>query len=472
MQHGQKIVVGCEEWCAFPELGIHAIKARVDSGARTSSLHAFNIQRFTRNNVGWVSFEIHPIQRNRKTTQRCEARVVDRRFVKSSSGEREKRYVITALLQLGAEQLEVELTLSNRDSMGYRMLLGREAMSGRMLVDPAGSFKLGELSAEQSAYMMAEDEASSGQRRIALLASDATLYSNRRIMEAGKQRGHEMIFLDIKHCYIKLEADNPEVIYNGELSLNDLDAVIPRIRPNMTYYGCALTRHFASIGAFPLNRADAIASSRDKLYALQLLQRGGLDIPTTGLAYSPLDVNVLADIVGGAPFVMNVLEGTRGHGVALAETRAAAAELVGERASPRANLLVQEFIGEAQGQDLCCFVVDGKVVAAIERCAAPGDFRASTQKGGSALRTRISKEERRLAIGAVRTMGLQVASVDMVRSRKGPLVLEINSSPGLFAIERATGKDIAGAMIASLEKKLGLFSAPQSSGSGVNASRG
>lgn len=459
--NSNKLIVGSQEWCSLPSLTIPAINARVDSGAKTSSLHAFNIQSFTRNGTAWVSFEVHPIQGDRKTTVRCESPVVDRRFVKSSSGNKEKRFVINAPLQIGGDVWEIELTLTNRDSMGYRMLLGREAMNGRILVDPSESFLLGEMSSSEISQLYGiQDQAADG-LKIGLLASDPDLYSNRRIMEAGEERGHEMTFLNIKQCYMKLDADEPEVHYRGGRVLNDLDAVIPRIRPSLTFYGCALTRHFESIGVLALNTSEAITSSRDKLYSLQLLQKHGLDIPTTGFANSPIDTNDLIEMVGGAPLIVKLLEGTQGRGVVLAETKKAAESVINAIKSLRANLLVQEFIKEANGKDLRCFVIDGKVVASIERTAAPGEFRANIHRGGSASIVKVTTDERKLAVKAAKTMGLKVAGVDIIRSSKGPLLLEINSSPGLEGIETATGKDVAGSMIASIEKALN-WTKPQS----------
>ncbi|MGS2722866.1 30S ribosomal protein S6--L-glutamate ligase [Porticoccus sp. GXU_MW_L64] len=455
MQQEQKLIVGSEEWCSFPSLGMPAIKARVDSGAKTSSLHAFNIQSFTRNSQAWVSFDIHPLQGDRSTTVHCESPVVDRRYIKSSNGTREKRYVIMAPVQIGGDIWEIELTLSNRDSMGYRMLLGREAMGGRMLVDPAASFCLGELSNKEITQLYGIVERAADGLKIGVLASNPELYSNRRIMEAGAERGHEMIFLNIKQCYMKLDAEEPEIYYRGGRVLNDLDAVIPRIRPSLTFYGCALTRHFESLGVFALNSSAAVTSSRDKLYSLQLLQKSGLDIPTTGFASSPMDTNDLIEMVGGAPLIVKLLEGTQGRGVVLAETKKAAESVINAIKSLKANLLVQEFIKEASGKDLRCFVIDGKVVASIERTAAPGEFRANIHQGGSASIVKVTTAEKKLAIKAAKTMGLKVAGVDIIRSSKGPLLLEVNSSPGLEGIESATQIDVAGAMIGSIEKALG-----------------
>ena len=455
MLEAKKIIVGSEEWCALPSLGIPAMKARVDSGAKTSSLHAFNIQAFKRGEEQWIRFELHPIQGNRKAAVRCEALVFDRRYIKSSNGEREQRYVIKVPLTVGGSSWDIELTLTNRDTMGYRMLLGREAMSGRMLVDPAASFCLGELSPAQLTEFYGANTSSTEGLKIGLLASNPELYSNRRIIEAGAERGHEMFFLNIKQCYMKLDAVNPEVHYRGGSVLNDLDAVIPRIRPSMTFYGCALTRHFESLGVYALNDSSAISQSRDKLFSLQLLQKSGLDIPTTGFASSPNDTDDLIAMVGGAPLIVKLLEGTQGRGVVMAETRKAAESVINAIKSLRANLLVQEFIKEAQGKDLRCFVIDGKVVAAIERTAAPGEFRANIHRGGTASIVKLSSAERRLAVKAAKTMGLKVAGVDIIRSSRGPLLLEVNSSPGLEGVESATNYDIAGEMIKSIEKQLG-----------------
>ncbi|MEQ8850995.1 30S ribosomal protein S6--L-glutamate ligase [Gimesia sp.] len=449
-----KQIIGCEEWCAFPDLGIPAIKARVDSGAKTSSIHAFNVQKFRRQGETWVSFEVHPLQNNRRTVVRCERPIVDKRVVKSSSGISETRYVILATLKMGDQAWEIELTLANRDSMGYRMLLGREAMSGRMLVDPALSFCQGQVTSDTLNKHYGKREQTRSGLKIAVLASNQELYSNQRILEAGEERGHEMEFLDIKQCYMKLDAVEPEAHYRGGTILDDLDAVITRIRPSITYYGCALARQFESMNVLTVNTSVAITQSRDKLYSLQLMLKSGINIPTTGFANSPIDTNDLIEMVGGAPLIVKLLEGSQGRGVVLAETRKAAESVINAFKALRANLLVQEFIKEAEGKDLRCFVIDGKVVASIQREAAPGEFRANIHQGGTASIIKITPTERKLAVKATKALGLMIAGVDIIRSKHGPLLLEVNSSPGLEGIEAATGKDIAGMMISAIEKKL------------------
>jgi len=447
-----KIILGSEEWCSFPELGIPAIKARVDSGAKTSALHAINIAPFVKEGENWVKFDINPIQNNLKTVIHCEAKLIDKRIVKSSSGFREQRYVIQTQLKIGDDTWAIEMTLTNRDSMGFRMLLGREAMSGRILVDPEQKYLLGQTSTESLKDLYQNAIANKSGLRIGVLASNPELYSNKRIMEAGEMRGHEMHFLNIKECYMKLDAVKPEIHYRGGKILDNFDAIIPRIRPSITFYGCALTRQFEAMKVFCLNSAAAITQSRDKLFSLQLLLHHGVDIPTTGFANSPLDTDDLIKMVGGSPLIVKLLEGTQGKGVVLAETKKAAESVINAFKSLNANILVQEFIKEANGKDLRLFVVDGKVVAAIQREAAAGEFRANIHMGGTASVIKPTAEEKKIAIKAAKAMDLKVAGVDIIRSSKGPLLLEVNSSPGLEGIEGATNKDIAGEMIKSIEK--------------------
>jgi ribosomal protein S6--L-glutamate ligase len=447
-----KIVIGKEEWCALPQLGLPAVKARIDSGAKTSSLHAFNLRSFEENGEKYVNFDIHPVQDNRRMIRNCRALVVDERSVKSSTGEKERRHVIRTDVALGGQTWEIEVTLTNRDSMGYRMLLGREAMEGRLLIDPEASFRLGRRSEEEASSLYEECRLPTNGMKVALLASNPCLYSNKRLMEAGEQRGYDMRFLNIRHCYITIGEDGAAVHYRGGEALDGVDAVIPRIKPSVTFYGCAVTRQFHSAGAFCLNDAVSISRSRDKLRALQVLANSGVAMPMTGFAGSPLDTEELIRKVGGAPLVMKLLEGTQGKGVVLAETNKAAESVINAFKSLRANILVQEFVKEANGRDIRCFVIDGKVAGAMERRAAAGEFRANLHLGGTASAVRISREERRIAVKAAKAMGLLVAGVDIIRSSSGPKVLEINSSPGLEGIEAATGKDLAGLMIDCIER--------------------
>lgn len=450
----KKVVIGKEEWCDLSELGLPAIKARIDSGAKTSSLHAFNIHTFEEDGRKFAHFDIHPVQGNRKIIQSCRGLVVDQRAVKSSSGDTEKRLVIRTPLTMGEETWDIEITLTNRDAMGYRMLLGREAMAGRTLIDPDASFCLGNIAEQEviSHYNIVSNKRDG--LKILLLASNPNLYSNRRIIEAGEERGHEMRFVNISQCYMNISSANPEVHYRGGELLDDIDAVIPRIKPAMTFYGCAITRQFASVGAYCLNNAVSITKSRDKLRSLQELSNKRIPMPTTGFANSPVDTKEIISMVDHAPLVVKLLEGTQGRGVVLAETNKAAESVINAFKSLNANILVQEFIKEAGGEDIRCFVVDGKVVGSMMRKAAKGEFRANLHLGGTANAVRITAEERKIAINATKAMGLAVAGVDIIRSKDGPKVLEINSSPGLEGIEEITDKDIAGLMIQAIEKNI------------------
>ncbi len=450
-----KKIVGSEEWLSLPQLNIPAIKARVDSGAKTSALHAYNIQTFYKDEVLWVSFEVNPLQSSKRVSLRCESPVVDKRYVKSSTGEKEKRFVIRETMILGDDSWDIEITLTNRDSMGYRMLLGREAMLDRLIVDPADSFCQGRKEREEIKSLYNFIPHVKNGLNLGLLASNPELYSNKRILEAARERGHTISFFNIKHCYIKLDANTPQVHYRGGRVINDLDAVIPRIKPAITFYGCAVTRQFEAMNVYCLNGSDAVSRSRDKLLASQLLLTSGLDIPITGFANSPLDTDDLIDMVGGAPLIVKLLEGTQGKGVVLTETRKAAESVINAFKSLNANILVQEFIKEADGKDIRCFVIDGKVVAAMQRIAAPGEFRANLHQGGSSAAVKLTPEEKKMAVKAVKVLGLSVAGVDIIRSAKGSLILEVNSSPGLEGIEEVTEKDIASYMITAIEKKLG-----------------
>lgn len=287
--------------------------------------------------------------------------------------------------------------------------------------------------------------------KIAILSRKASLYSTRRLVEAAKERGHEPRVIDTLRCYMNIAAHRPEIHYKGEI-LEAYDAVIPRIGASITFYGCAVLRQFEIMGVYPANESVAISRARDKLRSLQLLARKGIGLPVTGFAHSPDDVDDLIKMVGGAPLVIKLLEGTQGIGVVLAETQQAAESVIEAFMGLRANILVQEYIREAGGADIRCLVVGDKVVAAMKRQAKAGEFRSNLHRGGSASLIKISPEERSVAVRAARVMGLNIAGVDILRSNHGSVVMEVNSSPGLEGIEQATGKDVAGMIIDFIEK--------------------
>jgi ribosomal protein S6--L-glutamate ligase len=281
--------------------------------------------------------------------------------------------------------------------------------------------------------------------KLAILSRNASLYSTSRLKEAAAERGHEVRIIDYLRCVMDITSHRPAIMYGGT-RLEDFDAIIH------TFYGTAVVRQFEMMGVYPTNESQGISRSRDKLRSMQLLAREGVGLPVTSFAHSTKDVDGLIDLVGGAPLVVKLLEGTQGMGVVLAETKKAAESVIGAFRQLNANILVQEFIKEAGGSDIRAFVVGNRVVAAMERTAAPGEFRSNIHRGGTSRKIRLTPEERAAARRAAKILGLNVAGVDLMRSNHGPVVLEVNSSPGLEGIEGASGVDVAGKIVEFIEK--------------------
>lgn len=287
--------------------------------------------------------------------------------------------------------------------------------------------------------------------RIAILSRRPKLYSTHRLAEIAKARGHQVRIIDPLRSYMSIRSQLPEIHYRGE-DLGEFDAVIPRIGASVTFYGTAVLRQFEMKGVFAANSAIAISRSRDKLRAIQLLSRKGVGLPTTGFAHSPDQIDDLIEMVGGAPLVIKLLEGTQGVGVVLAETHKAARSVIEAFLNLKAHFVVQEYIKESQGSDIRCFVVDGKVVAAMKRTAHNADFRSNLHRGGKAEIAHPTTEEKQMVIRATKIMGLNIAGVDLLRSDRGPLIMEVNSSPGLAGIETITKVDIASKIIRFVEQ--------------------
>ncbi|MDA1100321.1 MAG: 30S ribosomal protein S6--L-glutamate ligase [Proteobacteria bacterium] len=287
--------------------------------------------------------------------------------------------------------------------------------------------------------------------KIALLCRNPSLYSHERLVEAGEVRGHEVHVIDHLRCYINISSHRPTIHYKGE-QLEGFDAVIPRIGASVTFFGTAVVRQFEMMKVYPLNESQAISRSRDKLRSLQLLARDGVGLPVSVFAHRTGKASDVLDILGGAPVVIKLLEGTQGIGVVLGETKSSAESIIQAFGGLKANILVQEFIKEAGGTDIRCLVVGGRVIAAMARTGKEGDFRSNLHQGGSAARVRITPEERSTAVRAAKIMGLNACGVDLLRSNHGPVVMEVNSSPGLEGVEKATGIDVAGKMIEFLER--------------------
>lgn len=286
--------------------------------------------------------------------------------------------------------------------------------------------------------------------KIGILSRNKKLYSTQRLIQAAEEKGHEVHVIDTLKCYMDITSSSPAIWYKGE-KLEGFDAVIPRIGASITQYGLSVIRQFEMMGAYTLTESIALGRSRDKLRSLQLLSRKSVGMPKTGFAHSVDNTKDLINLVGGAPLVIKLTEGTQGKGVVLAETNKAAESVIDAFRELKADFLIQEFIKEAGGSDVRCLVVGKKVVAAMERTAAEGEFRSNLHRGGTAELTRLTPEERATAVTSAQCMGLNVAGVDILRSNRGPLVMEVNSSPGLEGIEKSTGKDIAGMIISFLE---------------------
>lgn len=288
---------------------------------------------------------------------------------------------------------------------------------------------------------------------IVVLSRNKSLYSTKKLVEAAEKRGHNVRVVDYLRCYINITSQKPTVVYGGE-ELTDVDAIIPRIGASNTFYGTAIIRQFEMMGIYTLNRSQAISRSRDKLRCLQLLARKGIGLPVTGCAHSTKDIDGLIKIAGGAPLVVKLLEGTQGIGVVLAETKKAAESVIEAFRGLKANILVQEFVKEAKGADIRCFVVGDRIVASMLRQGAEGEFRSNIHRGGSGHKVKISPDERNTAVKAVAALGLGVAGVDLLRSNSGPVVMEVNSSPGLEGIEKTTQIDVAEKIIKHIEKNV------------------
>lgn len=290
--------------------------------------------------------------------------------------------------------------------------------------------------------------------RIVVLSRNRRLYSTTRLVEAAKARGVRVSVIDPLRCYMRISVQGAQIHYRGR-RLTDVAAIVPRVGASVTFYATAVVRQFEMMGVYTPNSADAIQRARDKLRASQLLAQAGIDMPLTVFGDSPDDTKDLLKMLGKTPHVIKLVEGTQGQGVVLAETRSASEGLIEAFRGLQANFLVQEFIKEAKGADIRAFVVGGKVVAAMRRQAKEGEFRSNLHRGASARALKISKLERDTAVRAAEIMGLGVAGVDLIQSERGPLVLEVNSSPGLEGIEGATKVDVAGAIIEHIVRKVG-----------------
>jgi ribosomal protein S6--L-glutamate ligase len=445
------IRLGWEEWLALPALGLPALRAKIDTGAKTSALHAFDIAPFGPALAPSVRFSVHPVPGNARLSVHCAAPVIDRREVISSNGDRELRYVVETEVEVGTTRWPIEITLTDRAGLSTRMLLGRQALGPHVSIAPGHRFL--QPPRDFGCYGPSPDPGRSDRPlRIAVLSREPGSYSTRRMIEAGQARGHTVDVLDTTRICIAIDASRP-ALHLGGAALPAYDAVIPRIGASVTNYGAAVLRQFETMGVWCLNGSDGLMASRDKLRAHQVLAANRIGMPRTASAASARDTDSLIALAGGAPLVVKLLESSQGKGVVLAETRKAAQSVVSAFRDLQAGFLVQEFVAEAAGEDIRCLVIGGRVAAAMRRRAAGDDFRSNLAQGGAGEAVRITPAERDTAVCAARAFGLGLAGVDLLRGADGPKVLEVNSSPGLKGIERITGKDIAARIFAHVERR-------------------
>jgi len=444
--------VGWEEWVGLPELNLPALIAKTDTGADTSALHAFNIQTFGKKNNQMVRFGINPIDTDERFAIFCSAKIIDQRNVTSSNGITELRYVIETDMVIGGVIKKIPITLTNRENMKYKMIIGRNALDG-FQISPDKSFLQTILSYDL--YKKVKKNSHRRSLRIGILSLEPTNYSNLKIIEAAEENGHFCEILNTKRCYLNIESDKPEVHYDGKV-LPHYDAIIPRIGPSITKYGMAVVRQFEAMGTFCLNSSTSIGTSRDKLAAHQALAINRIPMPDTAFANSPRDTENIIDLTAGAPLVVKLLESSQGKGVILAETKKAASSVISAFQKLNAPFIVQNFVKDSNGCDLRLFVIGGKVIASMMRSASDDDFRSNLHAGGKASKVKITQNERKIAKQATKAMGLNIAGVDILRSSEGPKVLEVNSSPGLQGIETVNNINIASMIIDYLEKRLGL----------------
>lgn len=444
--------VGWEEWVSLPELNLPALVVKTDTGADLSALHAFNIQTFGKEDNLMVRFGINPIDNDERFSIFCSARVIDQKNITSSNGISELRYVIETEIIIGDVKKKIPVTLTNRENMKYKMIIGRSALDG-FKISADKSFL--QTTLNYDLYKKVKNYNHRRALRIGILSLEPNNYSNLKIIAAAENNGHHCEILNTKRCYLNIESDNPEVHYDGSV-LPHYDVIIPRIGPSITKYGMAVVRQFEAMGTFCLNSSASIGTSRDKLAAHQALAFNRISMPDTAFANSPRDTQNIIDLTSGGPLVVKLLESSQGRGVVLAETKKAASSVISAFQKLNAAFIVQDFVKGANGSDIRLFVISGKVVASMMRSASDDDFRSNLHAGGKASKVKITQEERKIAKEATKAMGLNIAGVDILRSTGGPKVLEVNSSPGLQGIETINNINVASLIIDYIEKRLGL----------------
>lgn len=438
--------IGWEEWVALPDLGLPLIKAKIDTGAKTSAIHAFMVEKIIEGDNVKVHFGIHPIPNQPEIEIYCKAHLIDEREVTSSNGQTELRYVIRTMVQFGKKKWPIEMTLTDRETMAYRMLIGRTAMEGCLNVVPGKSCLLG--IGDLSVYDALIKRKKKKKLKICILSRARDSYTTDRLATVAESRGHEIEVINTTRCYVDISA-KPTLHYRQKI-LPRYDAVIPRIGPSITFYGVAILRQFESLGTFCVNGSSAIAHSRDILFTHQLLGRAGVALPTTAFSHSPDDIKGMIKLVGGAPLVIKLLDGSARKSVILAPTNKAAEAVMQAFRGLEADFITQEYIKKGAGKDIRCFVLGNKVVAAFgKENFDKEDFNVDLPRKIEPISLTLT--EQKMAIRAVRTLGLKFASVNFFRTKEGPLVVNVNATPSLREAEEVLNIDIAEMIIEYVE---------------------
>lgn len=445
-------IIGRAEEVDLVDFNILGVPAKVDTGAESSSLWASDIT------VGkdGLEFTLFAPGYKHYTGQRLTVppTAYSQTRVANSFGQRETRYKVSLRIRIHGRLIRATVTLADRSSMTYPILIGRRMLNGKFLVDVSTGKPQTDAEQKRTAELSEELRKENGKEqrsiRIAILSKGPGNYSTKRLKEEALRRGHSVRIINYAKCYVTLESGKPVIRYEGD-SLHDIDVIIPRIAANLTSYGSSIVRQFEMQNVFTATASLAIVRSRDKLRSTQLLAKAGIGIPKTVFARETADLDDVLDQVGGAPVIIKVARGTHGNGVVLAETRKAAKAVMQAFYVEGVSFIVQEFVAESAGTDIRAFVVNGKVVASMKRQSLGDDFRSNLHQGGEGSVVRLTDDERKTALRAAKAMGLPICGVDMMRSNRGPLVLEVNSSPG-FGIEKVTGHNVAEKIIEYVEQ--------------------
>lgn len=448
-------IIGRAEKIDLCDFELVGIPAKVDTGADTSSLWVSNVEE-REDGLYFVLFG--PDSENYTgEVQHFTKPDYELTRVANSFGQKELRYKVKLRITLKDRKLRATFTLSDRSQKTYPILLGRKLMHGKFLVDVADGDPLHEAEQEKAEQLKRDlakvtqtQVANKNALKIAILSKGPGNYSTKRLKEEAISRGHDVRVINYAKCYVTLESNKPVVRYEGG-SLHDIDVIIPRIAANLTSYGASIVRQFEMQNVFTTTTSIAIVRSRDKLRSTQLLAKAGVGIPKTVFGRETADLDDVLDQVGGAPVIIKVARGTHGNGVVLAETKKAAKAVMQAFYVEGVSFIVQEFVAESAGTDIRALVVNGKVVASMQRQSLDDDFRSNLHQGGSGTPIKLTEEERKTAQRAAKAMGLPICGVDMMRSERGPLVLEVNSSPG-FGIEKVTERNVASKIIDYVEQ--------------------